>query len=122
MAWNSPCNKSEAYYSYLQATGLRDYRLTPGNKGVCLLRKTDGKLAHFITLTFWQDAGAIRKFAGQAIEKARYYSEDEHYLNEKEEHVSHYEILELQAEDLREGTDDSSLVKTFFQRPVLFYK
>ena len=39
-----PVEKSEEYHRYLQKTGLRDYKLTPGNKATFLLKKMDGKL------------------------------------------------------------------------------
>lgn len=117
-----PVEKSEEYHRYLQKTGLRDYKLTPGNKATFLLKKMDGKLVHFITLTFWQDFTAIKKFAGNDLEKARYYSEDEYYLTEKESFVSHYEILESQMENIGESISDSLMIKTFFQRPFLYYR
>ena len=36
---------------------------------------------------------AIKKFAGDDYEKARYYPEDEKYLLEFEERVDHYETF-----------------------------
>lgn len=36
---------------------------------------------------------AIKKFAGEDYEKARYYPEDKDYLLEFEEKVAHYEVM-----------------------------
>ncbi|MGA8619116.1 MAG: hypothetical protein WB660_11440 [Candidatus Sulfotelmatobacter sp.] len=48
---------------------------------------------HFITLTFWESPEAIKAFAGEDIEVARYYPEDQKYLLKFETTVTHYEIL-----------------------------
>ncbi len=40
------------------------------------------------------DAYAIRRFAGDDVERARYYPEDRAYLLELEPGVAHYEVLE----------------------------
>ncbi len=45
--------------------------------------------------TLWESFESIRKFAGDDIEKARYYPDDKDYLLELEPHVTHYEVLEL---------------------------
>jgi hypothetical protein len=49
-------------------------------------------------LTLWDSYDAIRAFAGQGVERARYYPEDEAYLLELEPTVTHYEVLESQVE------------------------
>jgi len=50
-------------------------------------------VAHFITLTFWESREAIRAFADDNIELARYYPEDKQYLLEYEQGVVHYEVF-----------------------------
>jgi len=91
-----PSEKAEIYHSYLLATGLRDYTATAGNRGVFLFKRANGDITHFDTLTFWNDVAAIKKFAGEDYEKARYYPEDKDYLLEFEELVTHYEVLEAE--------------------------
>ncbi len=86
---------AEAYHRYLLATGVPDYRTTAGNRGVHVLRRVDGELAHFLLLTFWDSWDAIRAFAGEVPERARYYSEDDRWLLEKEPFVTHYEVLDV---------------------------
>jgi len=41
----------------------------------------------------WESIAAIKQFAGDDYEKARYYPEDKDFLLELEPAVSHYEIL-----------------------------
>lgn len=88
-----PAEKADAYYTYLQRTGLSDYVKTPGNRGVYVLRRTEGRVTHFLLLTFWDSLDAIRAFAGDDYERARYYAEDDAYLLEREPYVSHYDVL-----------------------------
>ena len=59
-----------------------------------VLRRIEGDTAHFNTLTFWESREAIKAFAGDDIETAKYYAQDEEYLLEFEPTVTHYEIFE----------------------------
>jgi len=85
---------AEAYHRYLLDTGLRDYEQTSGNRGVYVFRRVDGGVAHFLLLTLWESWEAIRAFAGDDPERARYYAEDERFLLELEPTVTHYEVLD----------------------------
>lgn len=84
---------SDEYLDYLNQTGIPDYRATEGNRGVHVLRRVDDEKAHFLLITFWESFEAIKKFAGDDVEKAKYYSEDKKYLLELEPRVEHYEVL-----------------------------
>lgn len=86
--------KAPAYEEYLRATGLPDYARTPGNRGVYLLRRDEGDVTHFTTLTFWESFDAVRAFAGAEYERAKYYPEDDDYLLEREPFVTHYSVVE----------------------------
>ena len=90
----TPASKADAYVDFLNKTGVADYRATPGNLGVHVLRRIEGDRAHFLTLTFWDSVEAIKKFAGPDYEKARYYPEDQDFLLEFEEKVTHYEVVQ----------------------------
>ena len=89
--------KADAYYDYLLRTGLTDYQKTPGNRGVLVVRRLEGKVAHFTLTSFWDSIEAIVRFAGERIEAARYYPEDDEYLLEREPRVLHDEVLMLTA-------------------------
>ena len=88
-----PTDKADAYHRYLLETGVKEYRATEGNQGVHVLRNVEGGEAHFLLLTFWESWDAIKKFAGDDAERARYYPEDADYLLEFEPTVTHYEVL-----------------------------
>jgi hypothetical protein len=49
-------------------------------------------VAEFTTLTLWDSMDAIRRFAGDEPERARYYPEDPEYLLEMTPFVEHYEV------------------------------
>ena len=85
-------SRSDEYVSFLERTGLRDYRETEGNRGVLLLRRVSDGEAEFTTLTLWDSMDAIRRFAGDEPERARYYPEDPDYLLEMTPLVEHYEV------------------------------
>lgn len=85
---------ADAYLDYLFKSGIPAYRATPGNKGAWVLRRIEGDIAHFNTLTFWESREAIKAFAGDDIKTAKYYAQDEEYLLEFEPTVTHYEIFE----------------------------
>jgi heme-degrading monooxygenase HmoA len=93
--WHGRTNTTDAdaYLAYLFKTGIPAYRATPGNRGAWVLRRIEGDVCHFTTLTFWESREAIKSFAGENIEAARYYSEDEKYLLEFEPLVTHYELF-----------------------------
>ncbi|MGH7481702.1 MAG: antibiotic biosynthesis monooxygenase family protein [Longimicrobiales bacterium] len=84
---------ADTYAAYLARTGIPDYHATPGNRGVHVLRRIDGEVTEFLLLTYWDDIASIRAFAGADIERARYYPEDEHWLLEMPETVTHYDVL-----------------------------
>lgn len=88
-----PTEKADAYYDYLQHTGLSDYRKTAGNKGVSVLRRIQDDTTEFLLISHWESLDAIRAFAGDDFERAVYYPEDEAFLLELTPTVDHYDIL-----------------------------
>ena len=84
--------QADAYLEFLKERAIPDYKSTPGNRGVFLLRRVDGDEAHFLTLTHWDSLEAIESFAGEDISKAKYYPEDAEFLLEFEPTVQHYEF------------------------------
>jgi heme-degrading monooxygenase HmoA len=89
-----PSEKAAAYHAYLLQTGLPDYASIPGNRGVLLLKREEQDITHFYTLTYWDNIDAIKQFAGEDYQRARYYPADKDYLLELEPLVTHYEVLE----------------------------
>ncbi|MGZ8647877.1 MAG: hypothetical protein ACXW08_04480 [Solirubrobacteraceae bacterium] len=85
--------RGDEYVDYLNETGLRDYRETQGNLGAMLLRRDDGEFARFTTLSLWSSLDDIRAFAGDDVERARFYPADDDFLLEREERVEHLEVV-----------------------------
>lgn len=85
---------AEAYLEYLFQSGIPAYRATNGNRGAWVLRRMEGDVAHFLTLSFWESQDAIAAFAGADTAVAKYYPEDKQYLLEFEPTVTHYELFE----------------------------
>jgi hypothetical protein len=87
-----PREKSEEYLEKMRRVALPDYERTLGNRGAYCLHRIDGNLTHFEMLTFWDDVDAIKRFAGEDYQKARYYDFDDDFLIEKEPFVLHFEV------------------------------
>ncbi|MDM9385383.1 antibiotic biosynthesis monooxygenase [Chlorogloeopsis sp. ULAP01] len=85
--------KADEYYTYLNEAGIKKILAIPGNLGAQVLRRTDGKITEFTVISYWESRDAIRKFAGNNIEKARYLPRDKEYLLELEPNVKHFEVL-----------------------------
>ncbi len=117
-----PTAKSDKYHEYLFKTGLKDYTKINGNMGVYLLKRKEGDLSHFFTLTFWSDTEAIKKFAGNDFERAKYYPDDKLYLTEEEPFVSHYEIVEISPLRNMANPSEKFRLELFQYKPILFYK
>ena len=84
---------ADAYLAYLEATGLAAYRATPGNRGAYALRRVVDGRAEFLLVTLWVSEEAIRAFAGEDVERAVFYPEDDRFLIERHAHVTHYDVV-----------------------------
>jgi heme-degrading monooxygenase HmoA len=84
----------KAYYSYLEETGLKDYKNTEGFKDVLVLTREIGEETEYLLITLWESMDAVRNFAGVEPERAVYYPEDDQYFPESERtaFVRHYEV------------------------------
>ena len=82
----------DRYAEYMDRTGVPGYAGTPGNRGVWMLRRdVDGK-SEFLMFTLWDSMAAVQAFAGEEPEVAVFYPEDDRYLVERDETVTHYEV------------------------------
>lgn len=84
---------ADAYVRYLEQTGFAEYRATPGNLGVLALRSREGEHAEFLLVTLWESEDAIRRFAGEDLDRAVFYPEDERFLVAKDDRVHHFEVV-----------------------------
>lgn len=84
---------ADAYVEYLQATGAPGSLGTPGNRGFFIMHRANGEREEFVTLSLWDSLEAVKAFAGEDVEKAVFYPEDERYLVEREWTVAHYDWI-----------------------------
>jgi heme-degrading monooxygenase HmoA len=94
--WRGATTRANAvvYAKYVAETGLTAYRSTPGNRGAHLLQRDVGDLTEIVTLSFWDSFEAIRGFAGDDIERAVFYPEDDRYLVERDLRVTHFRVTD----------------------------
>jgi heme-degrading monooxygenase HmoA len=95
----------ERYLEHQAATGVRDYRETPGNLGAVVLRRERDDLVEVTTVSFWASMDAVRAFAGEDPGRAKFYPGDDDLLAQKDDHADHYEVVavDLDARALRGG-------------------
>ena len=89
----TPLAKADEYLQLMRTVAVPDYQAIAGNRGVYVMRQIKDETAHFLLLTLWDSEEAIRQFAGEDIEKAKYYDFDPDYLLELEPTVTHYEVF-----------------------------
>lgn len=85
--------RADAYVDYFRQTGLAEYRATPGNLGVTMLRRPVAQGVEFLIVSRWSSMQAVRSFAGDEPERARFYPDDHDYFVSVEERVDHYEVV-----------------------------
>lgn len=88
-----PVALAERYLTLMREVALPDYKSTPGNLGAWCLTRREDEVTHFEMLTFWTDLDAIKRFAGEDFEDAKYYDFDAEFLIEQEPRVRHYEAV-----------------------------
>lgn len=86
-------DNAAAYAEYIAGTGIAEYRSTPGNQGAWMLRRDDGDHSEIITFSLWDSRDSIRAFAGDDIDQAVFYPEDDRFLIERDLRVRHYEVV-----------------------------
>ncbi|WP_313933795.1 MULTISPECIES: antibiotic biosynthesis monooxygenase family protein [unclassified Calothrix] len=65
----------------------------PGNLGAQVLRRIDGNHTEFTVISYWESRDAIRKFAGNDIQKVRPLPRDNEYLINPETTVKHFDVM-----------------------------
>lgn len=94
--WRGAVRREDAdrYADYMRGTGVKEYADTEGNRGVLMLRRDDGERSEFVMVTLWESWEAVRAFAGDDVERAVFYPEDDAFLIERDLAAAHYEVAE----------------------------
>jgi heme-degrading monooxygenase HmoA len=82
------------YLEHQGDTGVREYRETPGNLGVLVLRRERDGLVEVTTVSLWESMEAVKAFAGEDPGRAKFYPGDDDLLARKDDHADHYEVVE----------------------------
>lgn len=85
--------RAAEYRVLIIGEGIQKIRSTPGNLGVQMLTRAESGVTEFVVVSYWTSRSAIRAFAGEDIEKARFDSRDREFLIDPDEHVRHYEVM-----------------------------
>lgn len=82
---------TDRYVAYVVETGVKEYRATEGNRGASVLTRDlgDGR-TRITTISRWDSLDSIVGFAGDDIEQAVFYPEDDEYLLERDTRVEHH--------------------------------
>jgi heme-degrading monooxygenase HmoA len=86
---------ADGYLAYLRSTGLAAYRSTAGHLGTLGLRRAVDGTVEYLLVTLWSSSDAIRGFAGEDVDRAVFYPEDDRYLVKREKRVGHFEAVFL---------------------------
>lgn len=90
-----PRDRAEEYIRYQLEVAPPGYAAIEGNRGVWVLGRDLGDRYEVSMLTMWESWEAIRAFAGEPLDRAKYYRHDFEYLIDPPETVEHFEVLEV---------------------------
>jgi heme-degrading monooxygenase HmoA len=93
----------DAYVDYLRASGRAESQATPGSLGFSILRRTLADRAEFLTMILWETIDAVRGFAGDGLEQAVFFPQDDRYLVERDLVVAHYQADEIGGGPVEDG-------------------
>lgn len=88
-----PVARAEEYRTYQEEVGPPGYRVITGVRRIYMLGREVDELYEIAMLTFWDSLAAVRAFAGDPIDRARYYDRDFQFLVDPPEHVEHFDVL-----------------------------
>ena len=88
----------DEYEAFMKERAAPDYGSVPGLQNLFFSRRDEGDVSHFLLITIWDSIDAVKKFAGENPDIAKYYPEDDGYLLEKEKYSQNYRVFHSQEE------------------------
>jgi heme-degrading monooxygenase HmoA len=82
----------DRYVEYINRTGVAALAGTEGNRGAYIFSRAEGERAEVVVTSLWESLDSIRAFAGEEIERAVFYPEDDAFLVDREWTCSHYDV------------------------------
>ena len=83
---------ADEYAAYLEESGMAGARKLRGARGTLVLRRERAGYAEFETILLFDSLEDIKAFAGDDLELAVFFDEDDRYLVERDLEVKHYEV------------------------------
>jgi antibiotic biosynthesis monooxygenase (ABM) superfamily enzyme len=90
--WTTPEN-ADAYEDFLRSDMFPSIHRVPGFLGADLLRRDEGDVVAFVTITRFESLDAVRAFAGDDYERAVIEPEARRLLARNDERSEHYEVV-----------------------------
>lgn len=88
-----PIEKADDYEKFMIERAAPDYSSVTGLINLYFQRRDEVTKAHFLLVTIWDSIESIKQFAGEHPEIAKYYSEDDEFLLQKEKYTTMYNVF-----------------------------
>lgn len=82
---------ADAYAAYIEESAMKGARQLRGSRGTIVLRRLHEGRAEFETILLFDSMDDVRAFAGDDVDRAVFFPEDDRYLVERDLEVSHFE-------------------------------
>ncbi len=83
----------DAYESFMKKRAAPDYGSIDGLQQLFFTRRDEVEASHFLLITVWDSIEAVKKFAGDDPNVAKYYPEDNEFLLEKEARSLNHQVF-----------------------------
>ena len=83
---------ADEYAAYLEETGMNGARELPGARGTLVLRRERAGYAEFETILLFDSLENVKAFAGDELDLAVFFEQDDRFLIERDLEVRHYEV------------------------------
>jgi len=83
---------ADAYAAYIEESAMKPARALPGSRGTLVLRRLRAGYAEFETILLFDSMDDVKAFAGDELDQAVFFPEDDRYLVERDLEVSHFEV------------------------------
>ncbi len=88
----TPAGMTDEYVNLAKSNCVANCTATPGNLGVTFFHETEGEVTRHTFISYWKDMEAVKRFAGEDFQRARFFPGEERFLVESDEVVEHREM------------------------------
>ncbi len=87
--------KAAEYEAFLKETAYPDYGDVDGNRGWMLARREQDGAVEFMFVSLWESMDALRRYAGDSVDRPKYYPQDRAALLELPDRADNYELVDV---------------------------